>query len=127
MNGETMKKQKQNKKKAGESVKGFFEAGEVLSEEPKAMSVTAEVPGLKGEKTSKKPGVILKKPIDPCLLNKDNPRSWWNTPAGIQRRILMIEGMLSGKYNGMKTKNKEKIADARKQIARLNVQLKEMG
>jgi hypothetical protein len=124
--GKTMKKQKQTKKKVGDNVKGFFEAGECLmAEKPKAASLTEKVPGLKGEKKSKKPGVMKKKSIAPCLLNKDDPQSWWNTPAGIKRRILMIEGMLSGKYNGMKTKDKEKIANAREQIAGLKAQLKE--
>jgi hypothetical protein len=53
-----------------------------MTEKPKSVSLTAKVkpteiiPGLKGEKKSKKPGVMKKKPIAPCLLNKDDPQNW---------------------------------------------------
>ena len=65
----------------------------------------------------------------PCLLHKDAPGSWWATKPGIERRIRMYEGMLDGTYrqDGQKTQNKEKIAHAKKEIARLKKVLKGMS
>jgi len=95
--------------KAGESMRGFFEAGECLKngmltipEKPKAVPITAKVkpieivPGLKGTKLEKKNKTPLHQKkfadgtlITSTMLPKTEKKSYWNTPAGIARRQEM--------------------------------------
>jgi hypothetical protein len=92
-----------NQKKAGDSVKGFFEAGEVVTTQ---------------DKKTVQQGLVTS-----TMKPKTDKSSFWNSRKGVLRRIEMIEQNLKGTLSGAKTS--EAVAkDAKKKIADLKKQLK---
>jgi hypothetical protein len=69
---------KQNRKKAGDSTKGLFESGEVVSQQEKK--------------------TIQSGTLQTAIMKKAGTKgSWWDTPAGKLRRRQMVEDMKHGK------------------------------
>jgi hypothetical protein len=127
LNGDYVTTQKVVKKEAVElnNDKKFVLENGTVSMKPKDPAVQGIANGIHKKRAKKTP--VIEQPV---TTTQPKPKvDYWHTEKGLKYRIRMISGMLDGTFrkDGVKTIDPEKLKEAKKKIAQLQKELKELG